>query len=107
MKTQADYNRVNILGLIAIMLISVMLSFTSCNSDPLQINSNVEQYTKTLQGTHYLVTLVRFEGNQMSREIDILDRLSTDSIFTITQMRYNEAHTLLRDLQAMKPEEDN
>jgi hypothetical protein len=43
----------------------------------------------------------------MSREIDILDRLSTDSIFTITQMRFNDGNTLLRDLQAMTPEEHN
>jgi len=108
MKTQNDYNRVNIIGLFAIVLIS-LISLTSCEPDTitLRTTSEVKQYTNTINGSTYLITKVIYKNNPMSFELDILNMLSTDSIYSITNFRYQEAHLLLERLQAMTPNEVN
>ena len=82
------------------MFIAVLASCTS-HEDRVSSSSNVNQYVKSVQGTTYLLTSVRHKGNTYSLEIDTLTKLSTDSIYSLTKLRHDNAYELLTKLQAL------
>lgn len=85
------------------LLLAVAILMSSCTTHEDRINrfNNVAQYTKSVQGTTYLITRVTFRGMGYSLEADEISSLSTDSIFAITESRSKDANELLLKLKAL------
>ena len=87
-----------------IIALILLISITSCSDfveGNSKMNNNVQQYTKTLMGSTYLMTAVTYNNNNYSLEADNITLLSTDSIASIYTFRYNDAHELLRKLDSI------
>ena len=79
------------------VLLAVTMGLASCSSNT-DYRNKVYQNVIVSNGDRYLKTMVTYQGNVMSMEVDKISSIPTDSVLAITTARYNEANELLDGL---------
>lgn len=89
---------------ILIIVLALTMAFVSCESRAhrVKMTTGVSQYVKNLSGSTYLMTKVMINGQSISLKCDDITKLSTDSIYTVTEARYNDANELMFKLKELK-----